>query len=109
MDEDSESQVDRPVVILTDELIAKRIEEENQNRVADSNTIISPWGDESVQGYASDKEPPHRGLREIGAAIRILEEVKIPCCMVAEPALLYYGTTRVMVVGVPLIDDAVSR
>ncbi|OAL44274.1 hypothetical protein IQ07DRAFT_522236 [Pyrenochaeta sp. DS3sAY3a] len=61
------------------------------------NVIISPLSDESVQGYLNDNTPPSNGVREIRDVVQILEGASIPCCMVAEPALIYYGTGRVMV------------
>ena len=61
-----------------------------------SSTTVSPMMAVSVRGYPTDKTPLRQGLDEIMTVIRVLEDVGIPCCMVAEPALLYYGTTRMM-------------
>jgi hypothetical protein len=64
---------------------------------------VSPVSDESVQGYPSDQQPLNEqplndGVEEILAVIKMLESAGVPCCMVAEPALIYYGTGRVKTV-----------
>jgi hypothetical protein len=50
-------------------------------------------------GYQDDPLPDKNGVHEIGTIVKMLADADMPCCMVAEPALLYYGTTRVMKVG----------
>ena len=57
---------------------------------------VSPMTAVSVRGYPTDKTPLQHGLDEIVTVTCVLRDVGIPCCMVAEPALLYYGTTRTM-------------
>ena len=87
-----------PVKVVTPEDIAAQIEENRASLLQDPNVVISPLGDDSVQGYPGDKVPKWNGIQEVKAAVRILEEFKIPCCFVAEPALIYYGTGRIMTV-----------
>ena len=86
-----------PVHIVTDEDMAVFREECRLNPPTGPNVIISPLSDESVQGYLNDNTPCANGVREICDVVQILEGAGIPCCMVAEPALIYYGTGRVMV------------
>ncbi|WEW60090.1 hypothetical protein PRK78_005574 [Emydomyces testavorans] len=53
--------------------------------------------DESVLGYPGDKPAYNSGVREMaGIVVKLLEDAGVSCCMVAEPALIYYGTGRVM-------------
>jgi hypothetical protein len=85
----------RPVVVITNEDMAAFRKEEAAKPV-DPNAVASPFGDESVQGYPTDEAPKRNGVKEIKEVVDILSEANIPCCMVAESALIYYGTTRIM-------------
>ncbi|KAI9844972.1 MAG: hypothetical protein M1837_005116 [Sclerophora amabilis] len=60
----------------------------------DPDAWVSPFGDESVQGYKTDKQPIMDGIQDIKTVVKILEDAGVSCCMVAEPALIYYGTNR---------------
>jgi hypothetical protein len=87
-----------PVLVITNEHMAAFAKEEAVKPL-DPNAIVSPFGDESVQGYPSDEAPKRNGVEEIKEVVDILSAAKIPCCVVAENALIYYGTTRIMHVG----------
>lgn len=89
----------RPVVVITDEMMAAWREEERLNPPPkDPNAYISPLGDLSVQGYPTDEHPFNNGIKNMVEVVKILEDASVPCCMIAEPALIYYGTGRVMTV-----------
>ena len=63
-----------------------------------SKIYVSPLRDESVQGCPTDRQPLQGGTRDFSdilKVVKMLEGAEIPCCMVAEPALIYYGTGRV--------------
>lgn len=60
--------------------------------------IISPLGHVSVTGYPGDKYCKQSGVPQIAEVVKILENAGVPCCMVAEPPLIYYGTGRTMIV-----------
>jgi hypothetical protein len=87
-----------PVKIITDEDMAAYKEEMRLNPPGGSDVVVCPIGDESVQGYATDQEPVQGGVKDILKVVRMLEGAGVPCCMVAEPALIYYGTGRVKTV-----------
>jgi hypothetical protein len=89
----------RPVHVVTDEDMVAFREQRRLNPVTDPDAFISTLGDVSVQGYPNDRTPQNSGVGEILGVVQILEGAGIPCCMVAEPALIYYGTGRVMVVS----------
>lgn len=85
----------RPVVVITNEdMVAFRKEE--AAKPVDTNAMVSPFGDESVQGYPMDESPKQNGIKEIKEVVDVLSEASIRCCMVAENALIYYGATRIM-------------
>ncbi|CAD6569953.1 MAG: hypothetical protein ASARMPRED_003330 [Alectoria sarmentosa] len=52
--------------------------------------------DESVIGFPSDIRPSRHGVKEMLEVISILEDASIPCCVVAEAALIYFGAGRMM-------------
>jgi hypothetical protein len=84
------------VHIVTNEDMAAFREYQRLNPTTGPNVFISPLGDESVDGYRTDSTPQQNGVNEIRDVVHILKSASIPCCMVAEPALIYYGTGRVM-------------
>ncbi|KAL9618325.1 MAG: hypothetical protein Q9160_006975 [Pyrenula sp. 1 TL-2023] len=49
-----------------------------------------------VEGNATDRLALNNGVAEIRSVVDLLEQAGILCCMVGEPALIYYGTRRVM-------------
>ncbi|EEP78149.1 predicted protein [Uncinocarpus reesii 1704] len=51
---------------------------------------------DEITGYPGDISVSNNGIKEAAEVIRVLEDAQVPCCMVAEPALIYYGTGRVM-------------
>lgn len=57
---------------------------------------ISPMTDESGIGFRDDKQPIGRGVQEMLEITKLLNEADIPCCMVGEAALIYYGAGRLM-------------
>lgn len=57
---------------------------------------LSPSTDESVIGFLDDKQPRRSGVQEMLEVTKLLNEADIPCCMVAEAALIYYGAGRMM-------------
>lgn len=57
---------------------------------------MSPAFDESVIGFPEDIQPKKKGVAEILEVVSLLGEAKIPCCVVAEAALIYYGAARTM-------------
>jgi hypothetical protein len=85
-----------PVVILTNEDIAAFRREEAALTKHPDDTFVSPFSDESVQGYLTDETPRRNGVGAIKEVVDILHRAGIPCCLVAQPALIYYGTGRVM-------------
>ncbi|KAF1961479.1 hypothetical protein CC80DRAFT_437292 [Byssothecium circinans] len=87
----------RSVHIVTNEDMIAFREQQRLNPATGPDVFISPLSDESVQGYPNDRIPQHNGASEIRDVVRIPEGAGVPCCMVAEPALIYYGTGRVMV------------
>ena len=87
-----------PVKIITDEDMAAYREEMRLNAPRGSDVVVCPVGDESLQGYATDQQPVQGGVKDILKVVRMLEDAGVPCCMVAEPALIYYGTGRVKTV-----------
>lgn len=97
-DESLDHGLRKPVHVVTDDM-AIFGEECRLNPPTGPNVIISPLSDEPVQGYLNDNTPLANGVQEIRDVVQILEGASIPCCMVAEPALIYYGTGRVMVVS----------
>ena len=56
--------------------------------------------DESVIGFPSDIRPSGQGVKEMLEVISILEDASIPCCVVAEAALIYFGAGRMMDVSI---------
>jgi hypothetical protein len=68
------------------------------NQPAFSNVFVPPLSDESVRGYGPDRQPVQVGVKDMLKVVKILEEAAVPCCMVAEVALIYYGTGRVKTV-----------
>ncbi len=55
--------------------------------------------DESVLGYSTDRASRGNGAKEIAQAVGFLAQARIPCCMVAEAALIYYGAARLRTVS----------
>jgi hypothetical protein len=98
--QDSDHDLLRPVHIVMNEEIAAYLTELQLNPSTGTNVFISPFGDVLVQGYPGDRTPVSNGVCEIHSVVKTLEDADIPYCMVAEPALLYYGTGRVMVVRI---------
>jgi len=96
--EDKELTLGRPVVILTAELRAEYDEEMRLNPPISKTGFVSPFSDESVQGYPSDRYPREEGVEEMVGVVKMLENAGVACCMVAEPALIYYGTGRIKTV-----------
>lgn len=94
---DGSDDDNKPVHVITKEDIARIMAEPPP---PGSHIVISPLGDESVQGYPGDVEPRSHGVHEIRDVVEILEGVEISCCMISEPALIYYGTGRLMMVRV---------
>lgn len=79
----------RPVVVVT---TAERLP-------ATPGAVKSPNSHVSVIGYPGDKPcGESNGVRQIAEVVKILEDAGVPCCMVAEPPLIYYGTGRTMIV-----------
>jgi hypothetical protein len=52
-----------------------------------------------IGGYADDKDPENHGVHEIASVVKILDAAEIPCCIIDEGALIYYGTHRIMFVS----------
>ena len=61
------------------------------NRLPINRKVMGIW----IFGYKADPTPEHKGVREIGTLVKLLEEAGIASCMAAETALVYYGTTRI--------------
>jgi hypothetical protein len=91
-----ESSLRRLVVVLTLELIKRMEEEERANLQAHTTAAESGLNDVAVQGYPTDQPPKHQGFFDIEFVIGVLAENSIKCCLVQEPALNYYGSTRLM-------------
>jgi hypothetical protein len=92
---DGESALHNPVVIITNELMEAYYEEMRLNPPIPPDGFISPFSDESVQGYVTDRQPRQAGVEEMVRVVKMLEDVGVSCCLVAEAALIYYGTGRV--------------
>jgi hypothetical protein len=52
-----------------------------------------------IGGNIDDVEPEKEGVHEIASIIKMLETAGVLCCIVFEPALIYYGARRIMFVG----------
>ncbi|WEW54695.1 hypothetical protein PRK78_000117 [Emydomyces testavorans] len=89
------TQPTQPVVIITDEDMTA-FRKEKPTLPKDSSAYVSPFSDESTQGYPTDKYPKCNGVREIKEVVDILHTAKIPCSLVGESALIYYGAGRIM-------------
>ncbi len=63
------------------------------------STLHSPINDEDVAGFPDDLSPVHEDVVKI---VTILEDAGIPCCFIAEYALIYYGAGRIPNVGAHL-------
>ena len=87
-----------PIRVITQDDISKFLEDGRKAALQSNDMYISPLSDESIQGYVGDKVPKWNGVQEIKTVVDILHEAEVLCCMVAEPALIYYGTGRVMTV-----------
>jgi hypothetical protein len=90
-------------IVTNEDMVAYR-EYQRLNRPTDPNVFVSPLGDESVDGYRTDSTPQQNGVKEIRDVVQILESASIACCMVAESALIYYGTGRIMLVCVTFLS-----
>lgn len=108
LNESLDDALPKPVHIVTDEDMVAFREQQRLNPDAGPDVFISPLGDVSVQGYPNDRTPQHNGVSEILGVVQILEGAGIPCCMVAEPALIYYGTGRVMVASTTVFSWGAS-
>ncbi len=64
------------------------------------STFHSPINDECVAGFPDDLSPVHEDVVRI---VAILEDAGIPCCFIAEYALIYYGAGRVQNVGAHIV------
>ena len=53
-----------PVVLITNEHVAA-FRKEEAAKPLDPNAVVSPFGDESVQGYPNDEAPKRNGAEEI--------------------------------------------
>lgn len=84
-----------PVVVITNEDMAA-FRKEQATLAKDPNVLASVLSDKSVQGYSTDKYPECNGAGEIKEIVGIFRDAGIPCCLVAEAALIYYGARRVM-------------
>jgi hypothetical protein len=82
---------------------------ENQEHAWNSESLDDPLGDHlpmtkrpilNFGGNPGDKCPANNGVFEVATALKMLEAAEVPCCVVAEPALLFYGAKRVMFVSV---------
>lgn len=56
--------------------------------------------DESVIGFPSDIRPGRQGVKEMLEVISILKDTEVPCCAIAEAALIYFGAARLMDVNI---------
>jgi hypothetical protein len=92
------------VHIVTNEDMVAFQEYQRLNPATGPDVFISPLGDESVNGYPTDRTPHQDGINEIRDVVQVLEGASIPCCMVAESALIYYGTGRIMLVCVTFLS-----
>jgi hypothetical protein len=82
----------QPVVVVTDWHMVRDI----LTAKGGKNTTPSPINDESIWGYPSDTCPKRNGVQEIKEVVHILQAASIPCCLVGEAALIYYGTGRIL-------------
>jgi hypothetical protein len=78
---------------------------EDQEHGGTSGNLVDPLDDDipmatgpvlNFGGNPGDKCPKNEGVYEIATAVKMLECAEVPCCLVAEPALLFYGAKRVM-------------
>jgi hypothetical protein len=83
------------VVVITNEHM-KEVRDEARRRFLAEGRPANAISQISVQGYPGDERPAKNGINEIASIVRVLNTGKIPCCLVNEPALIYYGAGRVM-------------
>lgn len=69
----------------------------------------SPLGDESVRGFTNDLKPKYHGAKEIVSVVQTIESLDVPCCVVGEGALIYYGARRVMFVSLAFASPVSGR
>jgi hypothetical protein len=93
-DDPTEATASRAVVVLTPELIKQMEAEELANRPP--NATMSALSDSAVQGYPSDEKPNELGYFDLRYAVGLLHGDGIDCCLVQEPASVYYGSTRMI-------------
>ena len=91
----TDAEAARPVVIITKEHM-DAAHKRQATKPRNYSAILSPVSDESVRGYPTDLPPKRNGAGEIKEVVDIITAADIPCCLVAEPALIYYGAGRVM-------------
>jgi hypothetical protein len=99
MDSDQPKEVTKwspgqPVKIITAGVMAEYYEEMRLNPPVSKTGWVPPLSNESVQGYPSDRYPHLDGVEEMVGVVKMLEAAGVPCCLVAEAALIYYGTGR---------------
>jgi len=104
INEDLDDDPPKHVHIVTNEDMVAFREHERLNPATGPDVFISPLGDVSVDGYRTDSTPQENGVNEIRDVVQILESAGIPCCMVAEPALIYYGTGRIMMASLTVLS-----
>lgn len=64
--------------------------------------------DESVIGFAGDIRPARQGVKEMLEVVSILKDIHIPCCAIAEAALIYFGAARLMDVSTPYLRGKIE-
>ena len=96
---DKKSPLPHPVKIITNEDMAAYMKEMRHNLPTGPNVYVSALDDESVQSYFTDRQPLQGGVNDILKIVTMLEGAGIPCCLVAELALIYYGTGRIKTVS----------
>ncbi|KAK2738395.1 hypothetical protein FQN57_007072 [Myotisia sp. PD_48] len=94
MPQETTPEATEAVLVITAELMAQYMKEKS-DKIKDQNLSPSALSDESVTGYATDHEPKYDGAHEIKEVVDILRATDIPCCLVGESALIYYGAGRV--------------
>jgi hypothetical protein len=94
-----EEGTSRPVVVVDfDEMLkkqAKWVEEHAEElRELDKDPAFT-----TVNGFFDDKDPTEYGVPGILEVTKTLESSGVPCCLVGNCALIYYGTRRMRYVS----------
>ena len=89
----------RPVVVIDfDEMLKKQAEWVKEHaeelRERDKDPTVT-----TINGFFDDKDPTQYGVPAILEVTKTLESSGVPCCLVGNCALIYYGARRIRYVS----------